>query len=238
MPSVLQQTSSSLRAPVQSPLKKSLLTTLSTLPLRITFPSAGFLNPFSLTLPKASLYCILQVPFLGSSQHLPPHPSRTGPAVCAPNSNGPTITLYTSASRNQLPPRWLISHQGDHQGQKTPRCGHSWAPEAAQMHLHPVHSPEQGSSSSCSRESPGGLPTCLGFTSRSWSRARFFSWGGGRGRGAPESPAPSHAQRENKRTPGTGALLPGSTEKLGSQTAPTYRAFSCPHPAQHSPPGR
>lgn len=104
MPSVLQQTSSSLRAPVQSPLKKSLLTTLSTLPLRITFPSAGFLNPFSLTLPKASLYCILQVPFLGSSQHLPPHPSRTGPAVCAPNSNGPTITLYTSASRNQLPP--------------------------------------------------------------------------------------------------------------------------------------
>lgn len=136
------------------------------------------------------------------------------------------------------PPRWLISHQGDHQGQKTPRCGHSWAPEAAQMHLHPVHSPEQGSSSSCSRESPGGLPTCLGFTSRSWSRARFFSWGGGKGRGAPESPAPSHAQRENKRTPGTGALLPGSTEKLGSQTAPTYRAFSCPHPAQHSPPGR
>lgn len=40
----------------------------------------------------------------------------------------------------------------------------------------PGHAPEQGSSSSCSGESPGGLPTCLGFTSRSWSRARFFSW--------------------------------------------------------------
>lgn len=48
--------------------------------------------------------------------------------------------------------------------------GHTFTPVHA-----PEHAPEQGSSSSCSGESPAGLPPCLGFTSRSWSRARFFS---------------------------------------------------------------
>lgn len=135
--------------------------------------------------------------------------TETGPCFSVPHP-------WSHLDTDQLPPSWWpISHQvpGRHPApdwnpptspsrpKGTPRpkdtqMGTFLEPVGSGCTLAPGHAPEQGSSSSCSGESPGGLPTCLGFTSRSWSRARFFSWSGSRKRGAPESSAPSHPQGE------------------------------------------
>lgn len=63
----------------------------------------------------------------------------------------------------------------------------------------PGHAPELGSSSSCSGGSAVGLPACLGFTSRSWSRARFFSWGRHRKGGARHHPTLGEREKHSQR---------------------------------------
>ena len=100
-----------------------------------------------------------------------------------------------------------------------------------------VRSPEQGSSSSCSGGSPAEPPTCLGFTSLSWSRARFFNWEGKRG--APEGGAPQGEEDEGdpqQRGPGC-PCCPGSMERPGSAGEPPPYMAQCsfpipPHPQQ------
>lgn len=179
--------------------------------------------------------------------------------MCAPKSYRPTITLAHVCLR--LAPSTLVAHvppTGSLSGPWTP-CSpleepkgppRSQAPHMCTLvdtvtstghALARVRSPEQGSSNSCSGESPAEVPPCLGFTSRSWSRARFFSWGGGRERGGPESPAPSHPQggedgRDPRQSRPGCPCCPGSVEELGSAEGPPPHQAFCPHPAQYRAP--
>lgn len=98
----------------------------------------------------------------------------------------------------------------------------------------PGHAPELGSSSSCSGGSAVGLPACLGFTSRSWSRARFFSWGRHRKGGARHHPTLREREKHSQRQ-AEGALRhcgPGPEE----EPFPAGLLLSPPGRAQ--PPGR
>lgn len=179
-------------------------------PSELPLPRLGSRSPFSLIGPKVSPYS-LQKPsrVLMALPHALPDKSR--PVLeHAPHAHRPTNTLrHRYSPSNWLPqPCRPISHQGSHVSwtrgpgpiplecsqqanpsrlkdtQRHPLLGSMGSPGCT---FTPVHTPEQGSSSSCSGGSPPGLPTCLGFPSRSWSSARFFSWRGQRERGAPVS---------------------------------------------------
>lgn len=97
----------------------------------------------------------------------------------------------------------------------------------------PGHAPELGSSSSCSGGSAVGLPACLGFTSRSWSRARFFSWGRHRKEGLGTIPPSGRG----KSTPNARQRGPCATAVQAPRKSLSQQAFFCPHLARHSPQG-
>lgn len=102
----------------------------------------------------------------------------------------------------------------------------------------PAHSPAQGSSSSCSGESPAGAPMGLGLTNRSWSRALFFSWeGAGREEHLRAQPRPLR-ERGGNGTPGrvdpTATVVQACRKSLGQQRCPPQPGplLPLPGPAQ------
>lgn len=144
------------------------------------------------TIPRAHR-CPLQPVPSTLVAHLPPTPPPE--ASQAPGHPAPHGKLHSRLSQAKRTT-----------GDPSPPERHSYKPHGVRRGQ--ACSPEQGSGRSGSGESPDELPPCLGFTSRSWSRARFFSWGGGRGRGAPESQlCPTLREERRDGTPGAGLPL-------------------------------